>query len=364
MRRALLAAIAIRRALRPPGRRKACNELDGAYGHPYRPRRLWLGQRQLANGCHGDRRHGECRRPTAGGSRARNHPIERDDPPASSRLCAPRTGRAARLEGQGRADRGLPAARVFPTAVPDCASRSRVTRRCSSTARASCAILHNFLQQVEGGRSQAVGIVGEPGIGKSRLVAEFHRQLAGGRVTWVEGRCVSYGTAIPFWLLLDLLRSNCGIVEADAPEVITAKVRAGLQEVGMDPEQDSPVLLHLLGVQEVGDCAGMVEPRSGESQGLRNFPPAVASTAAANVPWFWRSMTCTGSTRCRKSSWVSGGECARRPHPDAGHLSARIPPSVDRQVLCGANPTATAVARRQPTNGSLGAQRESASSSW
>ena len=133
------------------------------------------------------------------------------------------------------------------------------------------AILHNFLQQVEGGRSQAVGIVGEPGIGKSRLVAEFHRQLAGGRVTWVEGRCVSYGTAIPFWLLLDLLRSNCGIVEADAPEAIIAKVRAGLQEVGMDPEQDSPVLLHLLGVQEVGDSPAWSNPEAVKAKAFEIF---------------------------------------------------------------------------------------------
>src|SRR5207249_6250700 len=32
----------------------------------------------------------------------------------------------------------------------------------------------------------------------SRLLAEFHRQLSPGRTTWVEGRCVSYGTAIPY----------------------------------------------------------------------------------------------------------------------------------------------------------------------
>jgi class 3 adenylate cyclase len=77
------------------------------------------------------------------------------------------------------------------------------------------AILHNYLQLVENGHSQAIGIVGEPGIGKSRLLAEFRRELADRRVTWVEGRCVSYGTAIPYGLLLDLLRSNCGMLESD-----------------------------------------------------------------------------------------------------------------------------------------------------
>jgi predicted ATPase len=39
------------------------------------------------------------------------------------------------------------------------------------------AILSNFLRQVESGRGQIVGIAGEPGIGKSRLLTEFHRQI-------------------------------------------------------------------------------------------------------------------------------------------------------------------------------------------
>jgi class 3 adenylate cyclase/tetratricopeptide (TPR) repeat protein len=133
------------------------------------------------------------------------------------------------------------------------------------------AILNSYLRQVEGGRSQAIGVVGEPGIGKSRLVAEFHRQLARGRVTWLEGRCVSYGTAIPFWLLLDLLRSNCGIVETDAPEAITEKVRSGLQEVGMDPDQDSPVLLHLLGVKEAGDSPALSNPEAVKAKAFQIF---------------------------------------------------------------------------------------------
>src|SRR5262249_4875102 len=110
------------------------------------------------------------------------------------------------------------------------------------------AILSDFLRQVESGRSQAVGIVGEPGIGKSRLLVEFRQQLAPGRVAWVEGRCASYGTAIPYWLVLDLLRSHCGIVETDTPEEIAGKVRAALEEGGVDPDEDSPVLLHLLTV--------------------------------------------------------------------------------------------------------------------
>src|SRR6202043_1559880 len=122
--------------------------------------------------------------------------------------------------------------------------------------------LHKFLQQVERGKRQAVGIVGEPGIGKSRLLAEFRRQLAGNRVTWIEGRCVSYGTAIPYLLMLDLLRSNCRILETDSPESMIAKVRSGLERVGIDPDQDSLVLLHLLGVKDADSAPALANPEA------------------------------------------------------------------------------------------------------
>ena len=132
------------------------------------------------------------------------------------------------------------------------------------------AILNNFLRQVENGHGQAVGLVGEPGIGKSRLLAEFRRQVTDGRVTWVEGRCLSYGTAIPYLLALDLLRSNCGILEADAPDVVADKIRSGLREVGMDADEDGPVLLHLL---EVKDAAGSPALSNPEAVKGKAFDP-------------------------------------------------------------------------------------------
>ena len=133
------------------------------------------------------------------------------------------------------------------------------------------AILHNFLRLAESGRSQTLGIVGEPGIGKSRLLAEFRRELADGRVTWVEGRCVSYGTAIPYWLVLDLLRSHCGIIETDTPEAITRKVRSALEEVGMDPDEDSAVLLHLLGIKDAGSVPALSNPEAVKAKTFEVF---------------------------------------------------------------------------------------------
>ena len=110
------------------------------------------------------------------------------------------------------------------------------------------------------GHGQVVGVVGEPGIGKSRLLREFRQGLAGQRVTYLEGRCVSYGRTIPYLPMLDVLRSNCGITDADSPKVIAEKAGAALGGLGMTPSEGLPYLLHLLGLEEGSRALAGLEP--------------------------------------------------------------------------------------------------------
>jgi AAA ATPase domain len=70
------------------------------------------------------------------------------------------------------------------------------------------ATLQAALAQVEGGRGQVVGIIGEPGMGKSRLLAEWRQDLAAHEVTYLEGYCWSYGSAMPYLPVLDLVRDH------------------------------------------------------------------------------------------------------------------------------------------------------------
>jgi class 3 adenylate cyclase/tetratricopeptide (TPR) repeat protein len=177
-----------------------------------------------------------------------------------------------RLAIKGKVD-PVPAYRLLEV------SQGRAALRPSTAARATAfvnrqsdlAILENFLRQVENGHRQVVGIVGEPGIGKSRLLSEFRRRLGEGRVRWIEGRCVSYGTAIPYLLVLDLLRSNCGIVETDTPESIAEKVRSVLQRLGMNADQDSPLLLHLLGLTETAFSPALSNPEAVKTRTFEIF---------------------------------------------------------------------------------------------
>ncbi|HET9853261.1 MAG TPA: adenylate/guanylate cyclase domain-containing protein [Candidatus Limnocylindrales bacterium] len=68
---------------------------------------------------------------------------------------------------------------------------------------------------VQAGRGRMAFIVGEPGIGKSRLLTELRRAIGTadktGTSSWVEGRCVSYGRNLPYHLLIDLVRSILGL---------------------------------------------------------------------------------------------------------------------------------------------------------
>jgi adenylate cyclase len=130
------------------------------------------------------------------------------------------------------------------------------------------ATLLALLTQVETGRGQVVGVVGEPGIGKSRLLYEFRQSLAGQRLIYLAGRCLSYGSTTPYLPVLDLLRHNCGIMETDRSEAITAKVYHALQDVEMAPDAWAPVLLHLLGIPEGTDPVTALDPEARKARTL------------------------------------------------------------------------------------------------
>jgi len=115
--------------------------------------------------------------------------------------------------------------------------------------------LVGLFRQVKGGHGQVVSIVGEAGIGKSRLLLEFRRRLAeaGEEATWIEGRCVSFGQSIPFLPLIDQLREGFGIQEFDGEPEIVAKVEHRMRELG-GLEEHIPYVRYLLSV-DAGDPA-------------------------------------------------------------------------------------------------------------
>jgi class 3 adenylate cyclase len=106
---------------------------------------------------------------------------------------------------------------------------------------------------------QLVSVVGEPGLGKSRIVAELgvHVDSTPGLVTWRQGRCLPYGEGITFWALGEIVKAHAGILDSDPPEVATTKLDAVLPE-GDERPWFRQRLLPLLGI-EATSSAGREE---------------------------------------------------------------------------------------------------------
>ncbi|MGA7989034.1 MAG: adenylate/guanylate cyclase domain-containing protein [Candidatus Dormiibacterota bacterium] len=79
---------------------------------------------------------------------------------------------------------------------------------------------------------QLVTVVGEPGVGKTRLCTELlqHIEQRPGLVRWRQGRCLPYGEGIAFWALGEIVKAECGILESDSPEGALTKLDQALPE--------------------------------------------------------------------------------------------------------------------------------------
>ena len=141
---------------------------------------------------------------------------------------------------------------IGPAAVGAGAARGgRVRSRFVGRER-EAATLRELIREVTEGHGRVAGVVGEPGVGKSRLLLEVRADV-GEKATWLEGRCLSYGSTIPYLPILDLLRGVCSIAGTDAPERAAEKVRGTLQTLGIDPGERAALLLRLLGLEEADE---------------------------------------------------------------------------------------------------------------
>lgn len=114
----------------------------------------------------------------------------------------------------------------------------------------------------QSGRGQVVNVVGEAGVGKSRLLHEFRRALRAERVTWLEGQCSASGQAVPYQPILHVLRMGLRIDNDDSATRIRDKIQLGVRRSGLDPDPAVPVLETLLGLAVSGDALPRLDPRT------------------------------------------------------------------------------------------------------
>lgn len=122
--------------------------------------------------------------------------------------------------------------------------------------------LRGCIDDLRQGRGQVVSIVGEPGIGKSRLKIEIRESLPEG-VRWLDGRCQSFTQSTSYVPLIEVLRSALGVGAADPQPIARTKLRAALRSlIGAQAEQHQTGLAHLLGVDFGASGARALDPRA------------------------------------------------------------------------------------------------------
>ncbi len=114
------------------------------------------------------------------------------------------------------------------------------------------ALLRDLFAEVQSGRGQAVFVYGEAGIGKSRVLLEFRRQIEAAGARWLVGRCVSYGRSMAYLPMLDVVRELTDIQEADDVATILRKIDTGIRGIDADLTWTIPFVRTLLSL-DAGD---------------------------------------------------------------------------------------------------------------
>lgn len=122
-----------------------------------------------------------------------------------------------------------------------------------------------------------LAVIGEPGLGKSRLLEEAHRAADESRhdVLWLEGRSLSFGQTLSYWPFLDLIRRWIQVTEeTPAPETYDALRRKLSETVRDDVDDLLPYLAVMLGLPVEARLEDRVKFLDGQAMGLQIFRSA------------------------------------------------------------------------------------------
>ena len=126
--------------------------------------------------------------------------------------------------------------------------------------------LQSALDALLAGHGQIVSVIGEAGIGKSRLVEEACCKTTGLGLRWIEGRALSYGGSLSFWSITQLIKSDLGLSDGDPEARIHLALRRRVNGLfGEKAAEVLPYLAHLLGVRLEDQLAERVQALDGET---------------------------------------------------------------------------------------------------
>jgi class 3 adenylate cyclase len=116
------------------------------------------------------------------------------------------------------------------------------------------------------GEGSVVNVIGEAGIGKSRLLAELKKREVVKRVSFLEGRAISMGKNLSFHPVIDLLKNWAHIREDDTESIALNKLEAAIRRVSADEvDEIFPFVATMMGMKLSGKRAERVKGIEGES---------------------------------------------------------------------------------------------------
>ncbi|MDQ3939916.1 MAG: AAA family ATPase, partial [Actinomycetota bacterium] len=126
--------------------------------------------------------------------------------------------------------------------------------------------LHSMLASAKSERSpHVVAVVGEPGVGKTRLVTEFLNAVERDAKT-VTGRCLPYGEGITLWPLREILRAEAGLLDNDPPGLSLQKLSKFVRSLPstnleIRPEEVTTALGITVGLEPALSAVDQIDPR-------------------------------------------------------------------------------------------------------
>jgi class 3 adenylate cyclase/tetratricopeptide (TPR) repeat protein len=122
------------------------------------------------------------------------------------------------------------------------------------------------LVKARDGKGRVVGVVGEPGVGKSRLSFEFAERCRSLGLTVLEGRAVSHGKNIPLLPMLQVFRAYYGITEHDTDRAAREKIAGRLVLIDESFREVLPLLFEFFGVADPDRPALRIDPEARQRQ--------------------------------------------------------------------------------------------------
>jgi class 3 adenylate cyclase/tetratricopeptide (TPR) repeat protein len=113
-------------------------------------------------------------------------------------------------------------------------------------------LILDAFERAKGSRGQAISVMAEAGVGKSRLLYEFRKAVSNEDVTIQEGKCLSFSRGVSYHPVIDIVKANFDIVEGDGDFTIREKLKSGLNILSADESSTLPYLLELLSVKDSG----------------------------------------------------------------------------------------------------------------